>query len=101
MITEAAEFHHLQLSKHCRVCGKCCPGGKTTYSVAMNISDLLTAFGIASQSDDAESHPQKFYQSCYCSMKPALLAHKEKRDKSSTVVFAWSKHGDDCMVKRV
>ena len=70
-----------------------------TYSVAMNISDLLTVFGTASQSDDAEIHPQKFCQSCYCSMKPALLAHEEKRDNSSTVVFAWSKHGDDCMVK--
>ena len=67
------------------------------YSVAMNISDFLTALGIVSQSDDAEIHPQKFCQSCYCSMKPALLlAHKEKIDyNSSTVVFSWSNHGDD------
>ena len=73
-----------------------------TYSVAMNISDLLTAFGIASQSDNAEIHPQTFCQSCYCSIKRALDAHKEKRDyNSSTVVFAWRKHGNDCMVKRV
>ena len=70
-----------------------------TYSVAMNISDLLTAFGITTESDDAEIHPQKFCQSCYCSMKRAVAAHKENRDySSSTVVFAWSKHGDDYMV---
>ena len=94
MTTEGLQFHNLQLSKHCCVCGKYC-AGETTYSVADKTAELRMAFGLPVEKDKKGVHPPQFCQSCYCCMKRACNA---KEYPTSTSTFYWSVHTDNCLV---
>ena len=90
------DFHKLQLSFHCRVCGKFCATGACIYSVAENAAMLQTAFHLPITKDREGTHPQQFCHSCYCSMTRPCTS-RQSLLLGPTMI--WNDHiPENCMV---
>lgn len=97
------EFHHQQLEKHCRICGKrLCKVKKQAPSYCCNQfpADLLSTFGLDISKDLSTVHPTHFCNLCYSVTKRAERARKAGLPYThTTVIMEWTTHDeDDCLV---
>lgn len=97
------DFHQSQLAKHCRVCGRRLSKARSraiVYDCSAHQPGLFTSFGVNLGDDDADTHPPKFCNPCYLTMKRDLKARAEgTRYLHEVNPFTWIKHGPGCQVR--
>lgn len=99
------ESHLVQLSKHCRVCGKklCKAKSKATvYPCKDHPNSLLKCFGVDISRDEPTIHPPKFCNPCFAVTKRFAKATADGVHYSHSVqCMEWSSHTEDtCMVRK-
>ena len=94
-------FHQLELSKHCRVCGKRLYKAKSVYSCVEHSDSLLKCSGIEVSHDDPAVHPFKFCNPCYAVTRRLAKATATAVHFSYSVLsMEWSSHSEGtCMVR--
>ena len=100
------EFHHAQLEKSCRVCGrrlKTARGNGRSFDCLKFHIEIKHTFSIDISSDDPATHPLQFCFSCHGVICRKASALKKGVPFSSPAIhnhFHWSGHSDDsCNVR--
>ena len=94
-MAQTTNTHNEALAKLCRVCGQLLSAaGRSTYCTKSSQSLLKSVFGIESEHDDPQVHPQR-----YCHHCRGVTYHTGKKEgglyKHHTEVFRWSPHTDE------
>ncbi len=96
------EFHHEQLGKHCRVCGKRLRKlkSKAPIHLCMDHCEVLLLVGLDVSKDDSTIHPLHFCNPCRAMLKRAEKAQKAGVPYiNSTKLMEWTPHVDSsCLV---
>ena len=99
------EFHHQQLLKVCRLCGKrltTAKGKRRTHSCMSNQQTILQTFGVDVQCDIPEMHPTSYCDPCHRVMQRQRQATQAGKTYSTQQnVYRWHEHDEpDCSVSK-
>ena len=79
-MAQTTNTHNEALAKLCRVCGQLLSAaGRSTYCTKNNQSLLKSVFGIESEHDDPQVHPQR-----YCHRCRGVTYHTAKKEGGCT-----------------
>ena len=89
-----AEWHHNQLSLHCRICGGRLKKSRSAragreYLYSNLQKEIQDVFGVIIANDQKEVHPTSMCRSCNDTIAKKLIP---------SVVFEWQQHSEECKV---
>ena len=98
------EFHHQELQRHCRVCGKRLRKAKskaTVYPCTRHQDSLLKCFGIDVSQGESTIHPLKFCNPCNAVTRRWAKAFADGVHYTHSVqLMDWSPHTEStCLVR--